>query len=45
MSIIGEIEQYTKGDQGGETGDPLEIMSKWLRGEKELSRVPLEKVQ
>lgn len=43
VSIIGEIEQYTKGDAAGERGDPRDIVSGWLRGEMELSRVPLEK--
>lgn len=45
MGIIGEIEQYTKGEGGTETGDPQEAISAWLRGERDLSRIPLEKLQ
>jgi hypothetical protein len=43
VNIIGEIEQYTKSDEQANTGDPREHFASWLRGEIELSRVPLEK--
>lgn len=45
VSIISEIESHTKGDGGANQGDPLEVTSKWLRGEIEMSRIPLEKLQ
>jgi hypothetical protein len=46
MGIISEIESHTKGDTATSTNDdPLELMSKWIRGEVQLSKVPLEKVQ
>lgn len=45
VSIIGDIEQYTKSDQQSDSGDPREMVSRWLRGEEDISRVPLEKVQ
>lgn len=45
MAMIGDIEQYTKGDQQSASGDPREIVGAWLRGEEDISRVPLGKVQ
>lgn len=47
ISVIGEVEQYTKGDKQSESGDPKELVSRWLRGDDDvdLSRVPLEKIQ
>jgi hypothetical protein len=45
VSIIGDIEQYTKGDQQSASGDPQQLISSWLRGESDLSRIPLEKTQ
>jgi hypothetical protein len=43
VSIIGDIEQYTKGDQQSASGDPQQLISAWLRGDADLSRIPLEK--
>jgi hypothetical protein len=43
MSMVADIEQWTKGDKQSETGDPLTSMSEWLRGDLELSRIPLIK--
>ncbi len=42
MSMVADVEQWTKQDKQSETGDPLESMSGWLRGDIELSRIPLE---
>lgn len=43
MSLVADIEPFTKGDKQSETGDPLSSMSDWLRGDLELSRIPLIK--
>jgi hypothetical protein len=43
MSMVADIEQWTKGDKQSESGDPLSSMSDWLRGDLELSRIPLIK--
>jgi len=45
VSIIIETEQHTKGDQQSSSGDPRELVGAWLRGEEDMSRVPLEKIQ
>lgn len=45
MSMVFECEQYTKEDKQSESGDPLSNMSGWLRGDVELSRIPLETVR
>ena len=45
MSMVAEMEGFTKGDKQSETGDPLESMSGWLRGDLELSRIPLEQAR
>jgi hypothetical protein len=45
MSMIAEIEEWTKGDKQSDSGDPTETMSSWLRGDMELSRIPLEAVR
>lgn len=42
MSMIAEIEDWTKNEKESDTGDPSELMAQWLRGENELSRIPLE---
>jgi hypothetical protein len=42
MSMVSDVEQWTKSDKQSESGDPLESMSGWLRGDLELSRIPLE---
>lgn len=44
LAMIAEAEGFTKGDQQTANDDPKEIMSKWLRGELELSRIALESV-
>jgi hypothetical protein len=42
--IIGKLEEFTTGDQQSATGDPRDLISGWLiRGDRELSRIPLEK--
>lgn len=43
MSLVADIEPFTKGDKQSETGDPLSSMSDWLQGNLELSRIPLIK--
>jgi hypothetical protein len=45
MSMIAEIEDWTKNEKESDTGDPSELMAKWLRGESELSRTPLESIR
>jgi hypothetical protein len=45
VSIISEIETHTKGEDGRKDGDPRDLVSAWLRGEEDMSRVPLEKIQ
>lgn len=42
MSLIADIENFTKGDKQSESGNPLDSMSDWLSGKLELSRIPLE---
>ena len=36
------LEPLTGADKQSESGDPLEGMAKWLRGDLDLSRIPLE---
>jgi neutral trehalase len=43
MSLIAETEQYIKTEGGPQHEDPREIISLWLSGKIELSRIPLEK--
>lgn len=45
VGIISEIENHTKGDGGTHQGDPTEMMEEWLSGKREMSRIPLEKIQ
>lgn len=43
-SIIESTEQFTKSDRDADNAtDPKELVSGWLRGEIDLSRIPLEK--
>ena len=42
-STINEALEHVKGEDGRSNEDPAELMGKWLRGEAELSRIPLEK--
>jgi hypothetical protein len=42
LAAVMEVEEHTKQDKQSETGDPLEAMSSWLRGDLDLSRTPLE---
>lgn len=41
MSMVSEIEEWTKSDKQSGSGDPLTMMASWLNGEMELSRIPL----
>jgi len=43
MSIIGEATEFAKSDGRMRNEDPRELISRWLRGEDDLSRIPLEK--
>lgn len=45
MSMISDIEDWTKAEKESDTGDPAELMAQWLRGQTELSRIPLEAVR
>lgn len=45
MKMIADIEEYTKGDKQSETGNPLDTVSRWLNGDLELSRIPLEAIR
>lgn len=45
MSLVADIEPFTKGDKQSESGNPLDSMSDWLSGKLELSRIPLETVR
>ena len=42
MSMVADVEQWTKADKQSESGDPMESMGGWLRGDIDLSRIPLE---
>jgi hypothetical protein len=44
MALISEAETHIKGgDSGQSQDDPRELVASWLRGDIELSRIPLEK--
>jgi HSP90 family molecular chaperone len=43
MSLIAEAETHVKGDGPSSQEDPRSIVSQWLQGKIELSRIPLEK--
>lgn len=45
MSMVADIEVWTKSDKQSESGDPLQMMSDWLQGNVELSRTPLEQTK
>ena len=43
-TLIMELAEKTSSEKGGTAGeDPTDLMGKWLRGETDLSRIPLEK--
>ena len=43
MALITEAEQHIKGEGQHAQEDPRSLVGSWLRGETELSRIPLEK--
>lgn len=45
MTMIADIEDWTKAEKESDTGDPSEMIARWLRCETELSRIPLETVR
>ena len=45
MTMIADIEDWTKAEKESDTGDPSELLAQWLRGESELSRIPLEAIR
>jgi hypothetical protein len=45
MTLISDIEQWTKSDKQSESGDPMSLVSDWLNGGVELSRIPLESMR
>jgi hypothetical protein len=46
MQIIAQIEENIKNEGGTNTQeDARELVSSWLRGERELTRIPFEKIQ
>lgn len=42
-STINEALEQVKGEDGGSREEPRELVGAWLRGEEDLSRIPLEK--
>jgi hypothetical protein len=42
MKVIASCDEHIKGDGGKPEEDPRQLIAQWLRGEIELSRVPLE---
>ena len=44
LTVVAEIEQYTKADQQSASGDPATLVGAWLRGDVDLSRTHLDKV-
>ena len=46
LELVTKVEEWTKGDKQSDSGDPMTMMSDWLQGKVDLSRVPLtEKLQ
>ena len=43
MAMIADADTHIKSDGGQAQEDPRSLMASWLRGEIELSRIPLEK--
>jgi hypothetical protein len=43
MAMIADADSHIKGDTGQVQEDPRSLMAQWIRGEIELSRIPLEK--
>lgn len=43
MSLIGEATEHAKTAGQGQHEDPRALVSAWLRGQDDLSRIPLEK--
>src|ERR1700689_3177197 len=44
LAIVVEAEQHTKADQQSDSGAPAELVSAWLRGDTDLSRVRMEHI-
>lgn len=43
MAMIAEATEHAKRDGASAHEDPRQLISSWLRGDSELSRIPLEK--
>lgn len=43
MAMIAEATEHTKSGEHSAHEDPRELVGSWLRGESDLSRIPLEK--
>lgn len=46
MEAVFKVKEQMKSAEGGDDGDdPVEAMASWIRGDRELSRIPLEAVR
>ena len=45
FQLIQEAESEIKGEGSSSKEEPMEIVAAWLRGEKDLSKIPLDKLQ
>ena len=43
LTVIADVEQWTKNEKQSESGNPLESMAGWLSGELDLSRISMIK--
>jgi hypothetical protein len=41
LSVVADVEQWTKNEKQSESGNPIESMASWLSGELDLSRVSM----
>jgi hypothetical protein len=44
MQLVMEAQSHIKNSESNSHEDPREMVAAWLRGEKELTRIPFEKV-
>lgn len=45
MTMIADIEDWTKAEKESDVADPSEAIARWLRGDLEMSRTPLESLR
>jgi hypothetical protein len=43
LSVVADVEQYTKSDKQSDSGNPTETIANWLNGGLDLSRVSMIK--